>query len=248
MFSSTLSQSVCFIREHKTILIDSVSLICATALTGIILGYYEVTEWVFQFSREHEEFELDELILTAAIFAVYLLFFVFRRFYELKQLMLVSNCDPLIGITNRRRGDELLEQEVMRVNRHDYESAIILLDIDNFKSVNDTYGHPVGDAVLKELSHRVREQIRGGDSFVRWGGEEFLVLSHRATLEDAKTLAERLRSAIEKKPFAEVGRVTVSIGVSLLYKGTTAKKQIDLADQGLYTSKRLGKNQVTVVH
>ncbi len=235
-----------FMYEHRVVLKDSVLLVLFVIMTGTVLAYFEVAEWIYEYSRDHEEFELDELILTIAISSIYLIAFILRRYFDLRNAVKAANTDPLIGITNRRKGSELIELEIDRMNLHQFTSSLILFDVDDFKQVNDNYGHSVGDMVLKEMSKRVSDEVRSSDIMIRWGGEEFLILCPRTDLNDASMLAERLREKIEATPFPEVGRITASFGVAPLQESETLKGQIDLVDQGLYFSKREGKNQVTV--
>ena len=121
-----------------------------------------------------------------------------------------------------------------------------MIDIDHFKSVNDTYGHDVGDDVLKTLANIVQENIRKIDIFARWGGEEFLILSPGTDLEDVQILAEKLRLAVEHATFPKVNHITISLGISTFGKGDTFTEIFKRADQGLYYAKEHGRNQVGI--
>jgi diguanylate cyclase (GGDEF)-like protein len=120
-----------------------------------------------------------------------------------------------------------------------------MFDIDHFKSINDTYGHDVGDAVLCEISQLVRENMRGTDSLARWGGEEFMVLSRQTSMQRARRLAERLRLAVAEFPFTDVPRqITSSFGVAVLTTGETTDDLIKRVDLALYEAKDTGRNRV----
>jgi diguanylate cyclase (GGDEF)-like protein len=175
---------------------------------------------------------------------------------QLKQLndefRLLSITDPLTGLFNRRHFDELMETEVGMSNRHGDPNSILLIDIDFFKAINDTYGHYVGDLVLKSMTNILQENIRRTDAICRIGGEEFAILCKRADKAGAMELAEKLRAAIEATPMApeadEELMITVSIGVaSVPYQATntTPKQLYKDVDTAMYYSKNNGRNLVT---
>jgi len=121
-----------------------------------------------------------------------------------------------------------------------------MLDIDHFKSVNDRYGHAVGDATLQAFAQRVREQLRSSDQCARYGGEEFAVLLPDATRDKALEIAERLRAAVASQPLLAEPRVdnTVSVGVAWMAEGDSAAELLRRADAALYEAKRSGRNRV----
>ena len=177
---------------------------------------------------------------------------------QLKQLndefKLLSITDPLTGLFNRRHFDELMETEVGLSNRHGDPNSILLIDIDFFKAINDTYGHYVGDIVLKTLTGVLQENLRRTDAICRIGGEEFAVLCKRADKSGAMEIAEKLRAVIEKTPMTPDGddelTITVSIGVASVpcnTKGTTPKQLFKDVDTALYYSKNHGRNRITHV-
>lgn len=167
------------------------------------------------------------------------------------ELERLSITDELTGLANRRRLDTELEQEVQRHERHKRTCAVLMLDVDRFKSLNDTRGHPAGDAVLRQLARILQENTRKGDIVARFGGEEFVVILPESTLAGAVEKAERIRAATEEHRFViEDGgaeaRVTVSIGVALFPQhGRTPDTLIVAADGALYRSKQAGRNRVT---
>jgi diguanylate cyclase (GGDEF)-like protein len=152
--------------------------------------------------------------------------------------------DKLTNLYNRRKLDESFALEVARAERYGRPLSAILLDIDHFKAVNDTYGHPVGDAVLTETADRLRAALRTSDIPGRWGGEEFLILCPETPLETAVQLAERLRQNYEARDFPVAGRLTASFGVAAHRKGRRAEDILLLADAALYRAKNGGRNRV----
>lgn len=152
-----------------------------------------------------------------------------------------ASTDPLTGAMNRRSFMRILDQE-LALNR---EVSLIMFDIDHFKSINDTYGHDIGDAVLKEISQLVRENIRENDSLIRWGGEEFMVLAPNSNIARAMRMAERMRSKVEGFRFSGVPRaVTSSFGVACRADFETGERFLKRVDQALYQAKDSGRNRV----
>lgn len=169
-----------------------------------------------------------------------------RLFGEVQRLAVT---DELTGSSNRRSFYELAEREFRRAKRYRRPVSAIMLDIDNFKRVNDTHGHLVGDAVLRELARRCHDTVREVDIFGRYGGEEFAVILPDTELDEAKhTLAERLRLAVSDRPFDTPGGpidVTVSLGVAEVSADIpNLAALLDRADTALYAAKRAGKNRV----
>jgi diguanylate cyclase (GGDEF)-like protein/PAS domain S-box-containing protein len=157
----------------------------------------------------------------------------------------LASTDKLTGIYNRHKFEELFSLEAERTRRFASPLSLILLDIDHFKSVNDTFGHDVGDDVLKHLSSIIKSNIRQIDIFARWGGEEFLILSPGTNLAEVKIFAEKLRLAIENATFPTIEKVTVSIGLSEFDVDDTFSNLFKRADKALYYAKNNGRNQVS---
>lgn len=156
----------------------------------------------------------------------------------------LATTDALTGIFNRKKFNDELAREVERSRRYNQKIALIFFDIDHFKRVNDTFGHPVGDVVLQEIARIVTQNIRKGDIFARWGGEEFVVLVPENGHSTAGKLAEKLRVAIESHTFGEVGKVTCSFGVAKFHLDEEEAEFIKRADEALYKAKRSGRNCV----
>lgn len=154
--------------------------------------------------------------------------------------------DALTQVWNRYHMEQTLEEEVKRCKRHGRDLAVILLDIDHFKRVNDDYGHDVGDKVLKLISEAIHQWLRSSDVFGRWGGEEFLIIAPETDLESASQLAERLRRRLSNLQFDKVGQVTASFGVAELLPSEDRNSLVKRADNALYQVKESGRNSVEV--
>ncbi|MDR1849260.1 MAG: GGDEF domain-containing protein, partial [Zoogloeaceae bacterium] len=156
--------------------------------------------------------------------------------------------DPMTGLNNRRYLEEYIETLLANVRRQQIHLAIMMLDLDYFKMVNDTYGHDAGDTVLKALSEVLKQTVRSSDMIIRYGGEEFLIILQDTEEPDADQVAENIRSAVEKIRVNAGGTVlqkTISIGLSDYPKdSTTFWQAIKFADIALYNAKQTGRNRV----
>ena len=180
------------------------------------------------------------------------LFFVWR-YYELKRysgkLLELSITDKLTGLYNRLKIDEKLYDEYKRVLRYEeYTCSVMMIDIDFFKSINDTFGHQKGDEVLKNLSLIMRENLRETDLIGRWGGEEFIIILPNTPLEEAFTTADKLRLKVEKALHLKPNQpVTISIGVGSIREDETVDQTLNRIDAALYKAKESGRNCVVSV-
>ena len=156
--------------------------------------------------------------------------------------------DALTGTYNRARLQGLLNVEMQRSQRHGTPFSVMLCDLDHFKRVNDTYGHQVGDDVLKMAAHLIKSNIRVEDIVARCGGEEFMVVSPQSDKSSTQLLAEKLRELIHATPFPKLGNLTCSFGVAQFVAGDTVRTLTERADQALYRAKDLGRNRVEVAH
>jgi diguanylate cyclase (GGDEF)-like protein len=155
-----------------------------------------------------------------------------------------SFTDPLTGIMNRRYLDSIIEFEMARSDRYNHPMSIITLDLDHFKKVNDTWGHPVGDEVLKWVVRILQENIRKTDILVRLGGEEFMILLTQTGLGGAREAAEKLRSTLENTQHPVVGKCTASFGAAERLEGEAFSNLYSRVDEALYRAKENGRNQV----
>jgi diguanylate cyclase (GGDEF)-like protein/PAS domain S-box-containing protein len=165
-----------------------------------------------------------------------------RKIFE-AELRNLAVTDTLTGVWNRRHGTELLTAD-LSARRPGQALSLLMLDIDHFKTINDTFGHQAGDHVLIEIASRLRRSLRGSDMVARWGGEEFVVLLRDCALPDALRLAEDIRAAIAELPFGAMGSLTVSVGVAEARAGEDLTTWLERADQALYRAKRAGRNEV----
>jgi diguanylate cyclase (GGDEF)-like protein len=168
------------------------------------------------------------------------------------ELSKLAATDPLTGLSNRRSFVEALRRDVSRAQRTSEPLCVLILDVDHFKSINDTHGHGFGDFVLQRISDVLRSTLRTGDLPARWGGEEFVALLPASPADVGQIVAERVRAALEGTPIAAHGktvRVTASFGVAAFEKDDSpdpGRALIDRADAALYEAKRTGRNKVVV--
>jgi diguanylate cyclase (GGDEF)-like protein len=166
---------------------------------------------------------------------------------KIDRLRADADLDSLTGLANRRRFRVALAREVERWRRYRVPCALLMLDIDHLKSVNDRFGHPVGDMVIRQIAQTLKEVSRDNDTAARLGGEEFALLLAGIDLAHAVAAAERLRSVLGTKSVESVGTVTVSIGVAGCPENATSERMLYSASDGaLYVSKNAGRDRVSV--
>lgn len=166
-----------------------------------------------------------------------------------RKLEVMASTDKLTGAANRQVFEEYFHQALDKANLSQTPISVLLVDIDHFKKVNDSYGHSIGDLVLKTVTNLLRSQLKQQDILCRWGGEEFLVLLPEMDLSHAAELAERFRDSISQRELKVNGvhiAITVSIGVAEYQKLEPAEDLIKRADLALYQAKEAGRNQVVL--
>ncbi|HPH95346.1 MAG TPA: diguanylate cyclase [Anaerolineaceae bacterium] len=170
-----------------------------------------------------------------------------KRTCELKealdQIVTLAETDPLTGLYNRRKFTELAEAEIARSHRFCHPFVLIMIDIDHFKLVNDTYGHDAGDAALQQFAKILTDNLRKVDAVARWGGEEFIILAREITRDQALALGERIRTCISNHAFSAGFHITVSMGISDLAPFDSLDTLIKHADHALYQAKQSGRNR-----
>jgi diguanylate cyclase (GGDEF)-like protein len=202
-----------------------------------------------RFTRDHASDFLAHLGIIAS--------FCVENTVNRARLLRSGFTDVLTGWNNRRYLSVRLGEELARARRDQAGIVCLMLDVDHFKSVNDTWGHAAGDAVLKELAQRIESQVRASDVAARFGGEEFVVLLPKTEVASARLLAERIRKAISATPFdlpcGDTVTVTVSIGISEVHPGpddedlkTVGDSLVARADVALYSAKSAGRDRVIV--
>jgi diguanylate cyclase (GGDEF)-like protein len=167
-----------------------------------------------------------------------------RRFHEARQL---ADLDALTGLHNRRFFHETLAREVARAHRYGRDLALILFDLDDFKTINDRIGHLAGDAVLADAAARVREVVRSADIACRVGGDEFAVVLPEATVGDADRLYQRLQKVVSVRPIGDAGQIVFSAGVAGLASDDDPVSFFQRADTALYRAKEAGKGRLVGV-
>lgn len=170
--------------------------------------------------------------------------YISRDISAKKEIEKLSITDQLTSVFNRRKLDESLDEEVQRASRYSQELSLIMIDMDYFKDVNDTYGHQVGDDVLIVTAKLISEHVRNVDIVGRYGGEEFVVICPNIDIEQAEVVAEKLRTEIQKHNFEKVGTKTISLGVAEFVEGDTPDDLVKKADTALYKAKEEGRNRV----
>lgn len=166
------------------------------------------------------------------------------NFINYEKLQNLAVTDNLTGLYNRTKLDEVLNYELDRSKRFNYCFSFLLIDIDHFKIVNDTYGHQVGDDFLIEFTTLINNNSRSTDYFFRWGGEEFVVICPEVDKENILIHAEKLRQKIESHKFQSIGNKTVSIGVTLSRSDDSIDSLVKRADEALYKAKNSGRNKI----
>lgn len=161
-----------------------------------------------------------------------------------------ANYDQLTGVLNRNTGHTIAKMEVEKYAENDIPLAILMADIDHFKKINDTFGHPAGDEVLKKFAQVAGSALRRCDLLCRWGGEEFLIMLRGTLHDEAIQIADRIRRRVESivfPPYEDCGLLTVSIGASSLPPGKKLEELVKEADSALYQAKREGRNRIATL-
>jgi diguanylate cyclase (GGDEF)-like protein len=164
-----------------------------------------------------------------------------------REILSISRTDQLTGLLNRRGFEENFNSQVNRAQRVNQSFCLALVDIDDFKAINDRYGHLLGDELLRKIADLVLSQIRNIDTVARWGGEEFAILIDKSTISDAFYVAEKIRMTIQDSnlDLPQINdRITISIGLTQYRQGQTMLEFLDVADTALFLAKRGGKNCV----
>jgi len=199
---------------------------------------------------------ISVMLLLEGIFAYVVGQLALQTTNDVKDIAILQHesiTDALTGLKNRRYFDQRICEEVALSKRYKLPLTLILLDVDYFKKINDTYGHTVGDEVLTNLAKLVLEVVRDSDIVARYGGEEIAIITPNTSKAEAELLAERLRGKVEKTTVAMVGatqeivQVTVSLGICSLSPVITDKEALlEESDQALYLAKKYGRNRVVV--
>ena len=217
--------------------------------------YYAYQYWSYYWDKENVDFIVPFIFFFGGVFVYLVGSLASNTAHDISKIANLEReniTDALMQIHNRRHFDNKLKEEILLSTRYSLPLSLLILDLDNFKRVNDSYGHIVGDAVLKGIAKTIKEVIRDVDIVARYGGEEIAIIAPNSNIDQAIILAQRVREKIEHNDIAiecstiQSIKVTVSIGVSTLSATSenSPKKMIKEADKALYRAKKEGKNLV----
>ncbi|MCL4693650.1 MAG: diguanylate cyclase [Candidatus Hydrogenedentes bacterium] len=220
----------------------------------LLTGKQEITSIVEALEAGADDFlskPYDQRELIARVRAGIRIVELHQRLRESNEkLVVLATTDGMTGLLNRRRGREILDENLLLLKRGKQDLSVILIDLDRFKGVNDTYGHEAGDTLIKTVAARLRDACRQYDSVVRWGGDEFVVICPHTDGNEVAVLAERIRSKMADEPVSISREVTIdltiSVGASSAARGSTVDALVLLgqADDALYSAKAGGRNRV----
>lgn len=235
--------------DIRNALLCSMIFLSATLIFGV---FVPLQSNIIGVSR-HNAIMLIELYVSSMFYIIIIyLKSRIREYYISYQILAkimsdLAMTDSLTQVDNRRRLEKYIYEEVNRANRHNLPLTMLMFDIDNFKRINDRYGHASGDLVLVKTAHLIRDNLRSSDHFGRWGGDEFLIVATNTDEATAIHLAERLRKILEITPIFEFMPITCSFGVTRYARGDSPDVLVRRADMGLFRAKRNGCNQVVTI-
>lgn len=231
--STTINEALIQLKQYaikRAIVVDDDRQLLGVITQSQLVGY-AYGSWV-HILRNHTS-ELQELVDMLQV--------------KTRSLEVLTITDVLTGLGNRRVLNQQVEEEIERITRYNAASfSMLLLDIDHFKKINDTYGHLVGDEVLKKIGQLLKDSIRLTDSAVRWGGEEFAVLLRNTSMFAASEFADRIRNIIANAKFPDDIRLTVSIGLGEYVASESEREFFLRVDRALYRAKHQGRNRVEI--
>ena len=208
----------------------------------------EVSLGYIGFSRRRRFSEADLELIERALG---LLLHPLRNALRYREACLEARRDPLTGVLNRGAMDEVLQRQLLLAERHGEPFSLLILDLDNFKQINDRYGHAKGDEVLRRVAGILQAVCRGSDPVFRYAGDEFVVAMHRADHEGGRCMAERLRHAVDQEDFGlpdDGPGVAMSIGIATRKADDTPDSLLQRADRGLYKAKAGGRNRTQALN
>lgn len=193
------------------------------------------------------KFVESELVLLENLLSI--LVYPLKNAMQFKQAIMLAHCDMLTGVKNRSTFDESLVREINLAQRHSHDFTMLIIDIDFFKKVNDTYGHKVGDDALKTIAQTIKQCVRTTDMLFRYGGEEFVVLLGNTDCEKSYVIADRILESVREINMQVKGQVldlTVSIGMACLNIQDNSESLFNRADGAMYSAKNDGRDQIIV--
>jgi len=225
--------------------IGAVIFLLCGVVSILIVFEHAHPDWIYQYT-DHTIQNIDIIVgMTFSVISNFLMIMAFEQMYfrQLDRTEVLAITDSMTGLYNHFFIVSRLEEEIIRSERYHTPVSVIILDVDHFKKINDTYGHLMGDAVLKQVSQVIKLQCRTVDKIGRYGGDEFLIILPETNLENTSKLANRLLDSIQKLKFDQPVGVTISQGIAQFEPGETSNALIGRADGNLYKAKHSGRNQ-----
>jgi len=233
-----------WLQDYRQSARDLAGLVLVMSILWWLIQSFDLVARFVAIEQLHPTWRLHQLLMLLALSCPVLMLFSWRRWHELSRLMADADTDGLTGLDNRRKTERMLEQEFDRALRYGRPLSLVMFDVDNFKQINDTAGHPVGDLVLAGIARRIKRKMRITDHLGRWGGEEFMLICPETDTEGAMQIAERMRRAIRRKGFSTAGTVTASFGIGCYSGEGNVDVLVERADQHLYAAKQRGRDCV----
>ncbi len=214
-----------------------------TALSYSLLAILALVPLVY---KETQNINGIAIIVTLLMTNLFAYIFASEMTQQRKKLIQQAAIDPLTNVGNRRALSKKIQTVIASLHRTGTQMSLLLIDLDQFKQINDTHGHNAGDRLLAEISQVIKSRIRTTDSLYRYGGDEFIVIAENTDANAAKILAEELRTTIEQSSIIAECSVTISIGVAGLLSDATAEQWIKDADDALFQAKENGRNKTCI--
>jgi len=233
-----------WLQDHRQSALDLGILAGAMGLLCAGVAHFDLAGGLASLEARHPAWHVQQILVLLSLSCPLLLVFAWRRWRELDNMMADADTDGLTGLHNRRKTERLLEREFDRAQRYGRPLSLVMFDVDNFKRINDSLGHPVGDLVLAGIARRIKRKMRTTDHLGRWGGEEFLLICPETDTEGAMQIADRMRRAIRRKVFSSAGLVTASFGIGSHSGEGNVDVLVQRADQCLYAAKQRGRDCV----
>lgn len=225
-----------FMTSPRRALLATVLVVAALALYALLLPGA-----IFE-----SRYQMLSFLVTALMASVLTFIFAYRTQHQREQLQALATRDPLTGARNRRVMNEELMIAVSNRHRHDTSAAVLLMDLDHFKQINDRFGHQAGDQVLVNFVELINSSARQEDRLFRFGGEEFLLLLNNTDEQGLVTVSEHLQGQVAERLKSPGGPVTVSMGGAILRDGEQWENWLQRADDQLYQAKSAGRNRVHI--
>lgn len=232
------------IAAENRVWLDVAIFLVALLATYVFIRKTDNHVWIEHAALSQSDPLVFDVLLTMAAASIYLLILIVQRHYYFVGQIAQANKDSLVGIFNRGKGSELVREEIQRANLYRAPFSIIMFDIDDFKLINDKFGHDQGDQVLKDVIKIAQQHSRRSDILIRWGGEEFVIGCCSTQIDAANKMADRIRLAIQQHTFLLNTSVTASFGTTQYQLCEEMEEMIKRADELLYKSKKTGKNKV----